>query len=241
MPTPDHEPGYASNSDTIVRNTPGGAIPTGVTLAHGRLPLMASLTCRLGLMLATIATLVGMSACKSAPSPSADAARSSSPISDDLTSASPNTVPSDGPTARPPAPTTKPPTPKSTRTTAPAATSRPADTRAPVIVGPVKTTGIYLLPEECGSPSNVFSVKVSDATDAATRLKVSLIYHQANGNTGTFTMKYNSSTGLFEVPLQGRPMIPEGDTTFTVNASDPTGNRASPLAGPTLNSTVGCG
>ncbi|MEV6963897.1 hypothetical protein AB0M47_02200 [Hamadaea sp. NPDC051192] len=75
-------------------------------------------------------------------------------------------------------------------------------------------------------------MKVTDATDAPSKLKVTLTWLGEDGGTGVLAMSYSKTSGLFEASVPGVPVIPHGYVTFTVKASDAAGNRATPLAGP---------
>lgn len=211
---------------------------------------------RCGMVLAGVAVFLGLAACKPAksvavsiPSARVTPGPSLSPVDTDpipsptmsgQSAARP--TPTTKPTTKQPSPTTKPPATKSTHPSASATTAHPADATPPVIVGLVSAKPSYLLPQTCGSWAvALFSVKVTDATDARTKLKVTLSYHsQANDASGKFTMSYSAATGLFQASVPGTPTIPVGYVTFTVNASDAAGNRATPSAGPKLFSYSSC-
>ncbi|MGW0436619.1 hypothetical protein ACWDV4_29235 [Micromonospora sp. NPDC003197] len=216
---------------------------------------MAIRTGRVAVVVASVVTLIGTSACgaeeQSAATPSmvvgGSADPSLTPSNDPLATPS-AAVPSGGTTTTSPAdptnsPTTKsPPTPTPAKTTAPPTSTKPADRTAPVIAKSVTSSATYIWKTGCRFKSALLSAEVTDATDAPGRLKVTAAWRsKVSTASGTIAMSYNSSTGRFEVRLPGAPDIPKGDATFTVHATDAAGNKATPVVGPTLESLDFCG
>ncbi|WP_432995917.1 hypothetical protein [Dactylosporangium sp. CA-233914] len=76
-----------------------------------------------------------------------------------------------------------------------------------MIVGPVSAKPNYLLDQGCGASAvSRFSVKVTDATDPPTQLKVTLTYHSDNNTSGELAMSNSTTPGLFEASVPGLPV-----------------------------------